>query len=240
MKKTLIEIVQSILNDMDSEGVNSIEDTVEALQVASVVEDTFFNIVTTRDIPEHHQLIKLTSLSSGSRPTHFKYPTNVRRIDTLRYKVGTTYTEVLFVEPLEFLARTGSSSANTVEVTDVNAGTSMYIRTNGQPSFYTSFDDEHIVMDSYDSSVESILSESKTQAWGVIYPTFTQADTFVPDLDEVMFPFLIAEAKSTCFSLFKGGVDPKVDQAARRHKSYVQNDQFRTKRENSRPKYGRH
>jgi len=42
-------------------------------------------------------------------------------------------------------------------------------------------------------------------------------------------PLLLAESKSTCMSLFKGGPDPKIDQAARRLKSYVQNDQYKTK-----------
>ena len=107
------------------------------------------------------------------------------------------------------------------------------------PSFYTSFDDEHIVMDSYKSSVESTLQNSKTQAYGMVYPTFTISDTFTPDLDDTLFPYLLAESKSVAFSLFKSGSDPKVEQAARRLKSYVQNDMFRTKKENVRIKYGR-
>ena len=75
MKTTLLQIVQSILSDMDSEEVNSISDTTEALQIASVVEDTYYNIVAARDIPEHNTLIFLTSLVDSTRPTHFQYPT---------------------------------------------------------------------------------------------------------------------------------------------------------------------
>ena len=45
MKSTLLQVVQSILSDMDSEDVNTISDTIEAQQVASVVEDTYFNIM---------------------------------------------------------------------------------------------------------------------------------------------------------------------------------------------------
>ena len=40
MKSTLLQVVQSILSDMDSENVNTISDTVEAQQIASEVEDT--------------------------------------------------------------------------------------------------------------------------------------------------------------------------------------------------------
>ena len=54
MKRTLLSMVQSILSDMDSEDVNAISDSIEAQQVASVIEDTYFNLVSARDIPEHN------------------------------------------------------------------------------------------------------------------------------------------------------------------------------------------
>ena len=244
MKKTLLELVTSILSDMDSEAVNSISDTVEAQQIASVIEDTYYNIIAARNIPEHQQLLKLTSLSSSVRPTHFQYPTNTRDIVDLSYNIdtqgGVNYQEIHFVEPLEFLKRMPHNNpSNTLIVPDANANTSLVVFNDRMPTYYTSFDDLHIVMNAYDSSVESILQASKTRAYGTVYPTFTIADSFVPDLDDTMMPFLLAEAKSTCFSLFKSGSDPKIEQAARRLKSYVQNDMYRTKRPNVRNHYGR-
>ena len=240
MKKTLLELVQSILSDMDSEPVNSISDSIEAEQIASVIEDTYFNFISARDIPEHRQLIKITSLSDNTKPTHFKYVG--KEIYWLRYNIdettGTNYREVKFIEPGDFVTRNVDTS-NTLIVPDVQAGTDLIIRNDRMPSFYTSFDDEHIVMDSYKSSVETTLQNSKTQAYGVVYPSFTISDTFTPDLDDTLFPYLLAESKSVAFSLFKSGSDPKVEQAARRLKSYVQNDMFRTKKENVRNKYGR-
>ena len=240
MKKTLLELVQSILSDMDSEPVNSISDSIEAEQIASVIEDTYFNFISARDIPEHRQLIKITSLSDNTKPTHFKYVG--KEIYWLRYNIdettGTNYREVKFIEPGDFVTRNVDTS-NTLIVPDVQAGTDLIIRNDRMPSFYTSFDDEHIVMDSYKSSVETTLQNSKTQAYGVVYPSFTISYTFTPDLDDTLFPYLLAESKSVAFSLFKSGSDPKVEQAARRLKSYVQNDMFRTKKENVRNKYGR-
>ena len=99
--------------------------------------------------------------------------------------------------------------------------------------------DENIIMNSYDSDVETTLQESKTRAFGSTYPTFTISDSFEPDIDDTMLPYLLAEAKSTCFSLFKAGSDPKIEQQSRRLKSYIQNDMHKTKRENKRPHYGR-
>jgi len=243
MRRTLLSMTQSILSDMDSEGVNSISDTVEAMQVASVIEDTYYNIISARDIPEHRQLVKLVSLSDNTKPTHFTYPSNTRKLVELRYNVSATsvadYSVIAYVEPMVFLNRMQDGSTGTLMVPDASANTNLYIRTDVSPTYYTSFDDDHIVMNSYDASIEATLKNDKTRAFGYILPSFSQTDSFKPDLDDVMLPYLLAEAKSACFSLFKSGSDPKVEQSARRLKSYLQNDMFKTKKENERPNYGR-
>ena len=46
MKKTVLEIVQDIMNDMDSDKVNSISDTVESQQIAQTVRTVFESMVT--------------------------------------------------------------------------------------------------------------------------------------------------------------------------------------------------
>ena len=227
---------------MDSEDVNSISDSIEAEQIASVVRDVYYNMVSTRMIPEHQELIRLVSLSNSARPTHFQVPESVKRIDFLRYNISTTngteFKEIEYIEPLVFLTLNRDGD-NVDTVYDVNGNTPILVRNDKMPDYYTSFDDLHIVMDSYDSNVDNILAESKTQALGHKVPDFTINDNFTPDLDEVLFPYLIAESKSTCFSLFKSGVDQKIEQAARRQKSYMQSDMYRVKKENKRPYYGR-
>jgi hypothetical protein len=243
MRRTLLSMVQSILSDMDSEDVNSISESVEAQQVASVIQDTYFNIISAREIPEHKQMLQLTSLSNNQKPTHFRYPNNTKEIEKLFYNTaytGSTYTEVYFLEPIDFLNRVDESATNTQQVQTVAGNVPVFIMTDRMPKYYTSFDDDNIIMDAYDVSVEAILQQSKTRAYGTIYPSFQIDDNFEPDLDDTMLPYLLAEAKSTCFSMFKSGSDPKVEQAARRLKSYVQNDMYKTKRENKRPHYGRH
>ena len=240
MKTTLLQIVQSILSDMDSEDVNSISDTVEAQQIASVVEDTYYNMVAAREIPEHSKLMSLVSLSTLSKPTHFKYPTNVKHIERIEYNVGTTtdkdFKVIKFVEPMKFLDLMDEKDKL---VETVDGSIDIFVATDRPPTYYTSFDDEHIIMDSHLFSEDSTLSSSKVRAFGTAYPTFSQVDDFEPDLDNTLLPLLLAESKSVCFSIFKGGPDPKIDQAARRLKSYKQNDMYKTTRSNTKPSYGR-
>jgi hypothetical protein len=240
MKTTLLQVVQSILSDMDSEEVNSISDTVEAQQIASVVEDTYYNIIAARDIPEHKKLMSLTALADSSRPTHFRYPDNTKKIERVDYNIGTVaakdFREIRFVDHQQFL---DNMNENGLLVETVSDSIDIFVSNDKAPSYYTSFDDYHIIMDAYDASVESTLQQSKIRAFGATYPTFSQTDGHIIDLDNTMMPYLLAEAKSTCFSLFKGGSDPKVEQTARRLKSYVQNDMYKTKRANTRNHYGR-
>jgi len=239
MKSTLLEIVQSILSDMDAEDVNTLSETVEATQIASVVQDTFYNIIAGREMPEHRKLVNLTSLSNSDKPTHFTYPDNLKGLTKISYNVTTGSTPdwrtIKFVEPDYFLENMPETD---LEVDTVAGGVKIYVGTTAMPSYYTSFNDEHIIMNSYVALEEDNLMASKTRAYITEYPIFSQTDAHVPDLDETMFPYLLAEAKSTCFSLFKSGTDPKIEQAARRLKSYIRNDLHKTKEANVKGKVG--
>jgi hypothetical protein len=236
MRKTLLQMTQGILSDMDSEAVNSLSDSEEAMQIASVIQDTYFNIVSARAIPEHDQLVKLEALSDDELPTYLRYPAQLKEIRLFEYNGR----EVYWKDPVKFLNdMPNEENDGVIEVIDPLSTTKLYMRNDKNPRYYTSFDDQYIVCDSYNAEEDDTLQASKTRCWGTVRPTFSLTDTFIPDLDEVLFPYLLAESKSVCFSLFKSGSDPKVEQAARRLKSYVQNDQFKTKRSPTRPLYGR-
>lgn len=243
MKKTLLEIVKDILSDLDSEDVNSISDTVEALQIAKVVEQTFYDIVATRPVPEHKSLIKLTSLSSSSFPTHFVIEDMQAKITNIWYDISDDntylYRELRYLEPLEFLKLIDRRQDDYVLISDKTAGTKLRIDNVSQPTYYTSFDDQHIVMDSYKSTLDSTLTTEKSRAMGLTIPTFSISDSYTPDLDATAFPNLVQEAKSRCFSVFKGAIDQKVEQAARRQKVYVQNDRYKLQAPNKARNYGR-
>lgn len=239
MKMTLLEITQSILSDMDGEEVNSLGDTSEATQIASIVRDTFFNMVTNRTIPEHKELLKFTSYSDMELPTHFKYEDNTK-IEKVWYKVDGDYKEIKWLEPMDFLRQSDTRTGNYKEVLDVHAGTTLRITNDKAPSYYTSFDDETIVMDAYENVKETTLMNSNVRAYGVVPPTFDMHDdNFVPDIDANLFPYFLAEAKSTAFSLLHGGPDPKVEQAARRQKYHLQNDKHNTVTKRKLSNYGR-
>lgn len=236
IKKNLLSIVKEILEVMESEDVNSIGDTEEAYMIAGIVEGVYYDIIATRNIPEHSELLKITALSDSDYPTHFQYPENMRVLTRIDYDVSDDgsfeYREVRWKDPDDFLDMIDNYQENYVNVLDKNGGTNLRIRNDRMPTYYTSFDDDYIVMDSYDSTIDNTLQQSKVRARGVVYPVFSKTDSHIPDLDNDMFRYLIREATSVAQSIYKGGSDPKIEQWARRNKVGIQNDRYKTKRAN--------
>ena len=243
MKKTLLELVKDILSDIDGEDVNSISDSVEALQIAKIVEQTFYDLVLTKDIPEHETLLRLTSLSNSEYPTHFVLEDLQGKIKAVWYDCSSDnsfdYKQIRYLKPIEFINYIDSNNSDYVLSEDVVSGTKLRIANNRHPAFYTSFDDKHIIMDSYDATIDTTLKNSKVRAFGTTFPEFSISDSYIPSVDANMFPYLVQEAKSRAFSIMKGGIDQKTEQAARRAKVYVQNDQRRVKLQDKLRNYGR-
>ncbi len=248
MKKTLLEIVQDILNDLDSDNVNTIDDTIESTQVANIVTQTYFDLISDRVIPEHFEVFRLTALSDSERPNYMALPDNVANLSTVWYNKSDDgdqeYRPIHWRDPLDFLRTTSarnSSAPDTKIVLDFNGSTELLIFTDRHPAIYTTFDNKHVVFDSHDVVIDTTLQQSKSRAYGELIPTVTRADGFTFDIEAKYFPYLVAEAKSRSFSVLHKTVDQKVEQTARRHKSFIQKEKYRfdEQKPNDRRHYGR-
>lgn len=247
-KLTLLEIVQDILSDMDSDDVNSITDTVEALQVAQVVKSTYYNIISLVKIPENKELFQLEALADVTKPNYMRVPDNVLNIEWFKYNALengadlVNFTDVVYCKPEAFLNRIqsrNSTDSNVIVVTDFS-GVPLLIRDDKTPEFYTSFDDEHIVTDSYDVTKDSTLQNSKSMTFAQLEPVFQIDNDYVPEIDSNYFPLLLAEAKSMCFVNFKQTANPAIEREVRRQNSRMQNDKHKLKEHlNNVPSYGR-
>lgn len=85
MKLTNLEYTQSILSSLGSDEVNSISDTAESLQVASILRTTYFNILTRAGIQEHRQLIQLQPSLDPDIPTLMYVPDGIKSMEWLQY-----------------------------------------------------------------------------------------------------------------------------------------------------------
>lgn len=229
MKKTLLEIVQSILNEMDSDEVSSITDTVESQQVAQVVQDCYYEMIANRNWPHTRKLIQLEAGGDLAKPNYLLLPERLKELNQFKYEKqrnGDTkfiLQDVHYKYPDEFLALTQSRNSDNSNVEEIiDFGGSKILTINDQPpTYWTSFDDVYIVTDSFDRSVDDTLKKSKTQAIAYIIPEWEQVDDFIPDLPIEAFPALLEEAKSTAFLTIKQSANQKAEQKASRQQRWL-------------------
>lgn len=201
-KFTLLDIVQAILNDMDSDEVNSIDDTVEAGQVAQIVKTTYIDMMSNRNWPHTAGTINLTASNSVSTPTHMTIEDDVKEFISINYNkasVGETrrkYSPIYWMEPDDFLRFTNkrNSDETNIDIIVDPTGVELLIRNDKAPDKFTSFNDKTLVFDSYDNIVDNTLQSSKTQARGFLMKTLVIHDDTIPDLPDEAFSALIAEA----------------------------------------------
>ena len=229
MKMSLIEMVVDILNDMDSDYVNTIDDTVESQQVAQIIKTAFYALMSNRNWPHLRQSIQINPSGDSARPTHMVIQEEIKELAFINYnkaKYGEErklYKRITWIEPDDFL-RTTNRRDNTDAHVDVildHSGVELLIQNDVAPTYYTSFDDENLVFDSYDKEVDSTLQSSKVQSQAYVIPSWQMTDDFIPDLPTEAFTALLEEAKSRAMFKLKQVVDSKSEQEAGRQQRWL-------------------
>lgn len=226
-KLTLLQMVQNILSDLNSDEVNSITDTVEATQVAEVIKSCYYDLINDTNFPETFNIGQLTALGSTSKPNYMKIPTDIQTVKWIKYDVHTTadpavnFRLITYYTPDEFLDKVMSRTSTDTTITTVSddSGVGLLIQNNKFPEYYTSFDDEYLVFDSYASTEQTTLTAARSLIFCSREPVFSMTNTYVPDIDASMFPLLLSEAKSLCFVNSTQSTNAKVEQIAKRHRS---------------------
>jgi hypothetical protein len=210
-KMTMLQMVQNILSAMNSDTVDTILATDESSQVAQHIEDVYAKMMTEKDWPHLQVLSQLVGLGDVTMPTRMQMPTDVTDINWIRYdsRVNSTaprlMRDIKYLPPVEFIDRITNRAlqTNVVAYTDVLSNVVLHVYNDRAPIYWTSFDDDYIWFDAFDSSLEATLQQSKSIIHVIKEPVFNASDAFVPDLPSHMFPALLAAAKGTCFNYIK-------------------------------------
>lgn len=218
-KMTYLQLVQDILNDLESDPVDSITDTEESRMVVEIIQQTYFQIIDSRE--EWPHLLEFFRLASAgaTNPTEMVLPSTVTKVKYIKYDVGTgtpkEYTLVKYLEPQAFmnlLDARDSSDANVTEYADDTSSVGLNIITNTAPTYWTMFGENRVIFDSYNVAEDaSGLVVGKTQGYGMTYPTVTESDSFTFDLPINQYRYLLADSKSTAFLVLKQANNPKAD-----------------------------
>lgn len=247
MKMTLLEMVQDILSDMSGDYANSIGDTEESLQIAQIIKSTYNEMMNRREWPHLRKVAQLQSYSDNRYPTFLLVPENTRRLEWITYSQKTkdnpdfSPSEVKYLEPGKFVQYTNSRDASNEAVTIITTpeGVPLRILTNHPPTYWTTFDDKVVVMDSYDNQVEETLQGRNTQSEYLIYPKWRDVNDFVPDMPAHLFPALLSEAKSTCFFVIKKMTNDKAEQQSVRQQRVLSSNGWKLAGGIRQPNYGR-
>ncbi len=232
-KMTLLDVVQEILSDMNSDNVNSINDTVEAQQVVQIAKRTYFNMINERILPHTASFFNLTAVVNPARPTHVRIEDNVIRVENIKYDCRKATAdpvkpkELIYLTKEDFAELVMSRNPSAPNITTVLDTLPLFIINNVHPTYWTSFDDKHLVFDSYNADVETTIQSSKCYAYGEREPLWTSIDTFIPDIPAKMFPYFVNETKSMCFMTIKEAPHQKVEQAADRQRKWLSGEKFR-------------
>lgn len=213
---TVLDYVQTIASSLDSDEINSINDSVESLQIAKIVKTVYDDLQARADLPEHYTLFELTASGDASKPTQMIKPERVSSIEWVEYdKVQSGSTDPVF-QRIDFLPLDQFlKMQDALKVSDSNVGSwdelideeldsvTFIYRNDKAPSYYTTYDDRVLIFDSYDAEVDTTLQKTKTRCYGRKDQTFTMDDAFVPYFDRDMSTLLLNEAKVLAFSELK-------------------------------------
>jgi hypothetical protein len=193
MVLTLLEYVQSVLSDLNSDTVNTVGETPEAVMVGQIVRDTYFNMLAEREWNWAKFLGTLTGLGDLDNPTKMRMPTDGTKVLWIKYNLK----DVTFKEPKTFQDMIDGRDLTADNITDQG-----YF-TDRDPVYWTTYDDDYIIFDSYDSDEESTLQTSNSTAYYVKDGTWTVEDDFEPLIPVRMVPTLLSGAKSAAFLIMK-------------------------------------
>ena len=233
MSKTLLRVVQDYLTYVDGFQVDSIFDSEESVQAAQIAEHVFNTVVDKNRDQMHMTVVRsLDASADGDLPCVMSIPSEIRRIhdSEVWYNThktgGVQWSRVKVIDPKEFLvlvSGVNTEQANT-EIMEVN-GVPFVIMNNRAPLYCTTFDDKTLVFDSYDSSVDTTLQESKTKVVATQAPVFLIQDDFLIPLPDRMLSGYTDVVINECAVALRGVGNPTVSRRVNQFLAKMQQTQ---------------
>ena len=252
MRYTLLELTQDVLSSLDGEEINSIADTTESNQVVKIIKTVYDDVQSRAELPIQRSLFNLTASTDPAKPVLMTKPLTIDCIDWVKYNrviLGETdpaWATMKFLPIEDFLYMTQSMNPSDTDVDTMshtaNGFTfSFNYRNDVSPQYYTSFNDNTLIFDAFDSAVDSTLQTSKTLCFGELTNIFTESDSWVPNLQPQQFSLLLNEAKALAWAELKQAAHQKAETTARKNWVHLQTSKRNVPKypDHSGPNYGR-
>lgn len=235
--KPLLEIVQDILSIMNDDEVNSIHDTTRASDVAKLVRDAYVELTAFDLIPELMKITQLDPVSDSDFPVVLKVPSDVTKVQSIRYNCRLPsdefdyYKDIPFVTPSTFLTNHNFTRKLDDSYVDmvllggagISESPSIRVRNDSPPTAWTTFDDTHIIFNSWHKGVENTMQNVNSAAIVSYSPQFLFEDSFTMPVDLRALTYIIARAKNLSFDIYKGYVPAELVRSERKSKAALNN-----------------
>lgn len=151
------------------------------------------------------------------------------------------YKKIKYKEPVEFLKyiSTRDPTATNISVVQDYNGSYLFIQNDKDPEYWTSFDDQYVVFDSYNQAYESTIMSSKSRCIVYTNPAMTRDNASIPSLPDEAFPALIEESKSVAFLALKEMANQKAEQKSARQQRWLSRKAWKAHGGIDYPDYGR-
>lgn len=225
IRYSLLQLVSKVLSSIDGDEVNSISDTTESLQIVHCAEIVYNDLITQADLPEQYDIFNLTASGDNALPIVMYRPDGYETVDWVKYKKTVdTETTWTLLKPIlfdEFLTRQDGlnpSDDGVDTLTLTSNGSTMEIRyyTDRDPDWYTTFNDNTILFNSYDNTVDTTLQSVKTLCYGQRSELFLGVDSFIPAFDSNMHQLWLHETKALASAEVRQVPNNKAEKSARK------------------------
>lgn len=176
------------------------------------------------------------SFENSQNPTTVQIPTDIAEIKYFKYKTNDEGNRLQlslmeYLSPEDFITYVQSRDTSLSNVFSSNVlyeDITIPFIVDQQPAYWTSFDNTNIVLDAFDytQDVEGV-SADKTQVMAVVTPSWTEADSFIPDMPPQLFPMLVYEAAEACMDLHKQDEKTTTTKRALLHRSLMKTKEVR-------------
>lgn len=245
-KRTILELVQQLGEGIDSDEIDSLQETEEVARIENVLKQTTQEILdrkTWEFMKGKVRQLDVRTVGSTELNT-LTIPADVTRIDCLKYKDDTgKFRELVYMEACEFVQLLQSRDATEANITAIiNAdGVALNVDTTKAPQNWTSFDEVTITFDAYDSTAGTgnLIADSVIIADVMPVTDFTDPAA-VLNIPERMETLVFNEALVTCNYRLRQTADPRADRVARRQGISLRENEHKTKQDGKKVKrYGR-
>lgn len=227
-RKSLLSIVQMGLTVTGGDAVSSISENQESEDMAMVARDVYYDVTSWDEWPHKNRIATVSVPGDITAPTVVRLRDSfsfIHKVQYLHNENGedTGFTDLCYIEPEYFLDMCDSKIRNTdtVRMTGygVNPSTFITVGTDEHPKFYTTFDNEHLIFDSYDKTVDPFISNYKTRVMASVIPDFQLDDSFILDIPDSMLELYLSQVRVAAYYYINQVNNPLDGNKSLRHLS---------------------